>query len=201
MNSSSHNLGKPKLPSGIVHYHEPDTDVVTWSNQDLPIHILSFVLWPTGLFLIPIFLTWLLRQDFVEALPILAPAWLIALFLATLIFRRYFWKEMVVISDRSITLTRTGFFAPKEKRFQKENVLRISYEKYDPWRGGEILYSLNIVYRHKLLGVIPGIETEQLAFLARKRELYQLFLYLQIILEERGWRTMDERQSRQRQRT
>ena len=196
MSSSLKNKGITKPPN-ITHYSELDTDVVIWSNKDLPIDILSFIVWPLALFVLPLFCTWWLIQDFVSVLILV---WPLPIFLAILIFRTCLWQETVVISDESITLSRTGFFAPKEKSFRKEDVIRISYERYADLDGRPSNYPLNIVYRYKLLNFLPyAQETAQLAQLVRKKEMYQLFLCLQTILERRGWPTFDEIQERSSQ--
>jgi hypothetical protein len=203
------NLETVNVPLGIKHSHEPDKDVVTWANKDLPKDIISIVVFFFVVFAVPIVLTGLFRLFLFEVLAkgilrvflefsiqtlvlgILIFVWLGAVFLALVIFRCLFWVETVVISDRYIVVSRNGFWSPKEKRFRKEDVKLIGYGRYDPWNEGQLRISINIVYQHKLLGVLPGIQSEELATFLRKKEKYQLFLYLQTVLNKRGWPTLD----------
>jgi len=185
MNSFQQNLEKVKVPLGIKYSHEPDKDVVKWANKDLPKDIISIVVFSLTVFAAPIILTGIFRVFLFEFLfqvlalgiprllrefplqtlvaGILIFVWLGAVFLVLVIFRCLFWVETVIISDRYIVLSRKGFWSPKEKHFRKEDVKLIGYGRYDPWNEGELRISLNIVYQYKLLGFLPGIQSEELA--------------------------------------
>ena len=176
MNSPSQSIEEAELPSGITHYHESDRDVVTWSNRDLPINRWYFFLWPTIVLIFPTFFTWSLRHDLAASLPFLTIVWLIALFFVALIVRPYFWQETIMITDDDLVLSRAGFFAPKARFFTKENIKKISYDRYDDEGSGGIIYSLKVIYHQKVLNLLSTEHTEILAIFARTRELYQLFL-------------------------
>lgn len=213
MNSFQQKLEKINVPLDIKHFHEPDRDIVTWANKDLPKDIISIVVFSLTVFAVPIILTVILRVALFELLlqvlelgllrffrefplqtlvvGILMFVWLGAVYLVVGMFRCLFWVEAVVISDRYIVLSRKGFWSPKEKRFRKEDVEFIGYGRYDPWNEGQLRISLDVVYQYKLLGLLPGIQSEELATFLRKKEKYQLFLYLQTVLKKRDWPTLD----------
>ena len=111
---------KAKLPPGVEHHSEPGADVIIWSNKDLLKNNPLFVIFPMIILAFPIFCTWLFSQDLVAALPFLTFVWLGALFLATLMVRRRFWQETLVISDRNITLSRKGFLYQKRSCCEKK---------------------------------------------------------------------------------
>lgn len=94
-------------------------------------------------------------------------------------------STVIEINDTYITIMHTGCNTPKNKRFNKNVVLGISFENY-VLDGREVFPSLNILFTSKKWG-IAGQDREPLATWMRTKEKYQLFLLLQHILQEREW--------------
>jgi hypothetical protein len=184
------------MPQGVVHQKQQDYDVVAWSNQEIPINKGNFFVLTFALIFVIAFIAYFSYKLFTGGLhnmPLLQQIvilffyiipWL--LFLGVLMsFHTLTHSEAVKISNTHISVIRTGRNTPKNKRFNKDIVLGISFERYK-LNGREHYPSLNILFEARKFG-INGIDREILATWMRPKEKYQLFLLLQHILKEKGW--------------
>jgi hypothetical protein len=184
------------LPQGVNHQKQQDYDIIAWSNRGIPKNKGNLFILTVALILIIAIIAYFSYKLFTDGLdnktllkqlgiiffyPI---SWL--LFLGVLAaFQTLTHLEVVKISNTHIFVMRDGRNAPKNKRFNKDVVLGLSFENYRS-DGREFYPSLNILFSARKLE-FSGQDREILATWMRTKEKYQLFLLLQHILKEREW--------------
>lgn len=186
----------PTLPQGVTHQKQQDHDIVAWSNRGIPKNKGNlFILTVALIFVIAVityygyklFTGGLDNKTLLEQLVLIffyPISWL--LFLGVLAaFQTLTHLEAVKISNTHIYVMRDGRNAPKNKRFNKDVVLGLSFENYH-LDGREHYPSLNILFSARKLE-FNGQDREILATWMRTKEKYQLFLLLQRILKEREY--------------
>lgn len=179
---------------GLIHRHEPNVDVITWSNKDTPKNTplyLAFI--ATLIIVVPlaVFLTIRLVNDvglssnvMLTTGELLFSAFIVLVSWGAVAGISYYlmrlsWTETIKISDDEIRLLYSGPLAPKGKRFSANQIYRLSFEKVGNERDRETRFTLNIFNLDD--------KRETLAYWIRAEENYRLFLLLDKIFSERGW--------------
>ncbi len=187
-------LNTPQPFPGLTYHHEPEADIIVWSNRRLPKNKALYVAFIAGLIIstpLAFFLTASLLKD-VYNIPIglsfSAVEILISLFfvfvswIATIAILYYLlrltWTESLKVSDKELSIFYSGILSPKEKRIPARDVWRLSFEKFGHERHQESRFTLNIFSNDK---------RETLAYWMRAEEGYQLYLLLAKIFEARDW--------------
>lgn len=190
---SQANVNRP-FP-GLVHRHEPDVDVITWSNKDTPKNTPLYLAFIGGLIVaapLAIFLTIRLFNDIVgvgnniilTTGELLVSAFIVLAGWGAVAGMSYYlirlsWTESIRISNNELRLTYSGPLAPRGKRFAANQIWRLSFERVGNERDREARFTLNIFNLDD--------RRETLAYWIRAEENYQLFLLLDKIFKQRGW--------------
>ncbi len=185
---------KRELFSGLVYHCQPDVDVITWSNWQIPKNSYLYLAFFVGVLILTplaLFLTSRLFFDLYNvtsitigtgemlfALLIILAAWgAVAAMVYYLI--SLFWTETIKISNDEIRLQYSGPLSPKEKWFPENKIWCLSFERVGNDRDREARLTLNIFDIDD--------KRQTLAYWLRAEENYQLFLLLKTIFGRRGW--------------
>lgn len=180
---------------GLVHRHEPDVDVITWSNKDTPKNTPLYLAFIGGLIVaapLAIFLAIRLFNDIVgvgnniilTTGELLVSAFIVLAGWGAVAGMSYYlirlsWTESIRISNDELRLIYSGPLAPRGKRFTANQIWRLSFERVGNERDRESRFTLNIFNLDD--------RRETLAYWIRAEENYQLFLLLDKIFKQRGW--------------
>jgi hypothetical protein len=175
---------------GFEYRHEANTDIITWSNRHLPRNLRLFAVFIIVLFVsapLSLFLTAQLLSDAstitLSGFEIVTSIFFVIVGWGAVVGTSYYllrltWTETIKVSNEGISLLYSGLLAPKGKQISERRIWRLSFEKYGHERHQESRFTLNIFYDD---------HRATLAYWMRNEEIYQLFLLLEQIFNDRDW--------------